>query len=51
MAGAQRPPAAPVTLADSELSEMSKVERLKAESEGLFWVEQTTICSSISNIR
>ena len=31
------PPKA-VTLADSPLEEMSKNERLKVESEGLFWV-------------
>ncbi|HTO71052.1 MAG TPA: NADPH-dependent assimilatory sulfite reductase hemoprotein subunit [Myxococcota bacterium] len=32
------PPAPAVTLADSELSEMSKNETLKLESQGLFWV-------------
>jgi sulfite reductase (ferredoxin) len=32
------PPAKPVTLLDSELSEMSKNEALKVESQGLFWV-------------
>ena len=31
------PPTKPVTLLDSDLSEMSKNETLKVESEGLFW--------------
>ena len=32
----------PVTLLDSDLSEMSKNETLKVESEGLFWVAGKT---------
>jgi sulfite reductase (ferredoxin) len=32
------PPAKPATLLDSDLSEMSKNETLKVESQGLFWV-------------
>ena len=35
-------PTKPVTLLDSDLSEMSKNETLKVESEGLFWVAGNT---------
>jgi sulfite reductase (ferredoxin) len=35
---ADSPPDKPITLATSELSEMSKNETLKVESQGLFWV-------------
>lgn len=33
-----KPPAQPVTLKTSDVSQMSKVDKLKAESGGLFWV-------------
>ncbi len=35
---AKERPSAPVSLKTSDVSKMSKVERLKAESQGLFWV-------------
>ncbi|MCE2392003.1 MAG: hypothetical protein J4G09_11040 [Proteobacteria bacterium] len=35
---AKPPPSKVVSLLDSELSEMSRNERLKADSQGLFWV-------------
>ena len=44
------PPSKPVTLLDSELSEMSKNETLKVESQGLFWVAGKTKHSFRSEI-
>ena len=44
------PPTKPVTLLDSDLSEMSKNETLKVESEGLFWVAGKTKYSFRSEI-
>ena len=44
------PPRKPVTLLGSELSEMSKNETLKAESQGLFWVAGKTKHSFRSEI-
>ncbi|HTO55001.1 MAG TPA: hypothetical protein VMR50_16580 [Myxococcota bacterium] len=44
------PPDEPITLATSELSEMSKNETLKIESQGLFWVAGKTKHSFRSEI-
>jgi sulfite reductase (ferredoxin) len=44
------PPSKPITLLDSELSEMSKNETLKVESQGLFWVAGKTKHSFRSEI-
>jgi sulfite reductase (ferredoxin) len=44
------PPTKPITLLDSELSEMSKNETLKVESQGLFWVAGKTKHSFRSEI-
>src|SRR5262245_53202767 len=44
------PPSQPITLANSELSEMSKNETLKVESQGLFWVAGKTKHSFRSEI-
>ena len=44
------PPAKPATLLDSDLSEMSKNETLKVESQGLFWVAGKTKHSFRSEI-
>ena len=45
------PPAKPATLLDSDLSEMSKNETLKVESQGLFWVAGKTKHSFRSEIQ
>jgi sulfite reductase beta subunit-like hemoprotein len=44
------PPSKPATLLDSDLSEMSKNETLKVESQGLFWVAGKTKHSFRSEI-
>ncbi len=45
------PPSKPATLLDSDLSEMSKNETLKVESQGLFWVAGKTKHSFRSEIQ